>query len=822
MNIKSIRAFAGASVYSSRSALMMQFDAEELKGKKSSEIAGFKSRLLEILPGLSEHFCDAGEPGGFIKKLDAGTPFNHVIEHAALELMALAGIGARSEKVCGEGADESRAIIETTALETTRFLMPAGAELVESIAKEQEFFFEEKIAEARRIAADFELDPSAWAIVEAAEKRGIPWRRENDSGLLQLGYGKNLHLVQTAVTDRTSAIGADLAEDKELMKRRLRDFSIPVPDGEIVSTEREAVEALRYIGAPFVVKPLGGREGKGVSTALRTPVEVVEAFFIAREFSSKVVVEEWFEGKNYRVLVVDGKMVAASERVSADLDGESRAPGAGMNFSNDWTARDVTDEVHPIVKALCERAARIIGLDVCGVDLVLPDISSELPDKRSGVVKINTAPDLKLHTHPAEGKPRDAGGAIVEMLYPEGKDSRIPIVSITGTNGKTTAARLISHILKDETRTVGTTTSTGIFLNGEQIAKGDTTGPVSARTILGDKAVGVAVLETARGGIVRRGLAYDWSDVSVVTNIGEDHIGQDGIESIEDIIKIKGLVAERVRAGGTLILNADDENSLRLLEREGVKEIEKKIVFFSLKENNPQVLEHLALGGTAFVAKNDLLVEMSGKESYMIADAREIPVTLGGTADFQTANALASIAACRALGISRELIGERLLTFRPQANNPGRNNLYKVGKGYVLVDYGHNTDGFAAICRMAARWEGKTVTGIIGLPGDRDTRLIEEAGQIAALGFHRVIVTEEVNLRGRAPGEIADLLCGAIKRVAPEKECEIIRDEIEAFSKAIKEMKENEVIVVFYRQLQRILEILGQNQALPISSFAEA
>jgi cyanophycin synthetase len=426
-----------------------------------------------------------------------------------------------------------------------------------------------------------------------------------------------------------------------------------------------------------------------------------------------------------------------------------------------------------------------------------------------------------MHTFPSEGKPRDVGGAIIEMLYPNGQNGRIPIISITGTNGKTTVTRMISHILNDGNRTVGMTTSTGIHLNGELIVKGDTTGPISARTILGDKAVDVAVLETARGGIVRRGLAYDWSDISILTNISEDHIGQDGIESVEDLIPIKALIAERVRAGGTLILNADDENSLRVLEREKVRQIDKTIVYFSLEENNPRIRQHLENGGTAYVIKNDFIVEMVGEESYDVVNPRDIPVTLGGTADFQTANSMAAIAACRAFGISCEQIVSRLQTFRTEADNPGRNNLYKVGKGYALVDYGHNPDGFAAICRMVSKWKGKTVTGIISIAGDRDDRVVKEAAKIAANCFHHVIATEDIDLRGRAAGEIPRLLSETVKQENSFCQSEIIPNEIEAVSKAIREIKENEVVVIFYDQLTAVLDVLSKNGAVPISSFEE-
>ena len=876
MKIELIKALNGANVYSHQPVVLMQLDLENLKGVESHEIEGFNARLLEKLPELSEHYCSLGKPGGFVERLHSGTHFNHVVEHIAIEMLARAGFGERKKKTCtGNECDDSKAVIETTTVETTRYVMPVAAEFAEAIVKETSFAVEEKIIEAKDIAADTELGPSGRTIVEAAEKRGIPWTRENDFSLVQLGYGKNLHFVQAALTDQTSNIAVDIAGDKDATKQRLEKFSIPVPDGDIVRTEAEAVESLESLGAPVVVKPLDGRQGKGVSLNLSTPEEVVEAFRIAQEYSSRVLVEELFEGKNYRVLVVGGRMIAASERLPCHITGDGRhtigdlieienknpmrgeghekpltkikinpillasmqkegwiledVPDAGeqvmlcggMNLSTGGTAKDVTDEVHQTVKSLCERAARIVNLDICGVDLVLKDIATPVPKEKGGVIELNAAPGLRMHTFPSEGKPRDVGGAIIEMLYPNGQNGRIPIISITGTNGKTTVTRMISHILNDENRNVGTTTSTGIYLNGELLVKGDTTGPISAKTILGDKAVDVAVLETARGGIVRRGLAYDWSDISVLTNISEDHIGQDGIESIEDLIPIKALIAERVRAGGTLILNADDENSQRVLEREKVKQIDKKIVYFSLEENNHRVREHLENGGTAYWVKNDFIVEMTGNESFDVVRPRDIPATLGGTADFQTANSTAAIAACRAFGVSREQIVSRLKTFRTDADNPGRNNLYKVGKGYALVDYGHNPDGFAAICRMVSKWKGKTVTGIVSIAGDRDDRIVKEAAKVAANCFHHVIATEDVDRRGREAGEIPRLLSETIKQENPDVSCEIMPNEIEAVSKALQEIKENEVVVIFYDQLSAVLDVLSKNGSVPISSFDE-
>ena len=871
VKIQSIRVINGANVYSHQPVLVTRLNLEELKGKQSREISDFNRRLLEALPNLREHFCDRGHAGGFVESLEEWTYFNHVIEHIAAEM--LADLCERDKKTCNaDEKDDSKAVIETTTIETTRYLMPIAAEMVEAVVKEKSFSFEQKIIEAKNIAADTELGPSGRTIVGAAEKRGIPWTRENEYSLVQLGYGKNIHFIQAAVSDQTSSIAAEIASDKNETKQRLSKFSISVPDGVIVRSEQEAIEAFQEIGAPVVVKPLDGRQGKGVSLNLSTVEEVIEAFHVARDYSREVLIEELFEGKNYRVLVIGGKMAAASERLPCNVTGDGRhtiaelieienknpmrgeghekpltqikltpillaamqkegwkledVPPAGkqvtlcggMNLSTGGTAKDVTDEVHASVKNLCERAARVINLDICGIDLVLKDISAPMPKEKGGVIEINSAPGLRMHAFPSEGNPRDVGSAIVEMLYPNGQNGRIPIITITGTNGKTTVTRMISHILQETGMNVGMTTTDGIYINNEEITRGDTTGPISAKTILGDKAVEIAVLETARGGIVRRGLGYDWSDISVLTNISEDHIGQDGIESIEDITNIKALIAERVRPGGTLIVNADDENCLRVLEREKVKANPKKIVYLSLDENNPRLKEHLANNGTVYFSKDNWIIEATGGGQHKLIKIDSIPATMDGTAEFQIANVLAAVAATRACGLWSANIAH-LQTFQNDVNNPGRNNLYKIGKGFALIDYGHNAGAFAAICQMASRWHGKTVTGIIGVPGDRDDSIIREAGRVAAQGFQKVVIKEDRDPRGRKIGEVARLLCETVTREAPDRSCEIVLDEIEAFKEAVREMGENEVVVLFYDKLAPVLQILDNFQAVPVPSF---
>jgi cyanophycin synthetase len=877
MRIERIRTLAGPNVYTYRPALLMALNLEDLSERESREVEGFNERLLELLPGLHEHTCGRGYAGGFVERLHEGTYFGHIVEHVAIELTKPAGapVSHGKTRYAGEPGVYN-VVVEFKAETATKFLLQVAVELVEALLKSESYPLEEKLAEARTLVAHYELGPSTRAIVEAAARRNIPVSRIGTESLVQLGYGKHRRFIQAAMSDTTSAVGVEVAGDKDLTKRILEQAAIPVPRGRVVETEEEALHAMREVGAPVVVKPLDGRQGLGVSLNLSTPEEVLLAFRIASEYSRLVIVEELYEGRNYRVLVVGGRVIAASERVPCHVTGDGArtvrelveianrdprrgeghekpltqikideivlaylakedrslddVPAAGetvylresINLSTGGIAKDVTDEVHDSVRFMCERAANVVGMNICGVDLVLRDIGAP-SGGGGGVIELNAAPGLRMHHHPSEGQPRDAGAAIVDMLFPGGADGRIPVISITGTNGKTTVTRMIGHVLHEAGLNVGLTTTDGIYIGGRCVVEGDTTGPVSARTALSDPSVDVAVLETARGGITRRGLGYDWSDVGVMTNIRPDHFGQDGIETIDDLVYIKSLVAERVRDGGTLILNADDEELSRLLEIPRVREGEKKIVYFSTREGNALIDRHLGEGGTAYFVRGRWIVEADGGGERRVLEVSTVPATMGGTARFQVSNVLAAVAACRAHGVAAEQIAAGLATFRSAENNPGRSNLYKVASGgYVMLDYGHNPDAFEAICQMTAQWEGRHVTGIIGVPGDRDDALIEQAGRIAARGFNRLVIKEDSDRRGRERGAVARLLCQAAASESPERECRIVLDDTEALLDELQRLKGGDVIVVFYDKLEPLLRVLHDFGAVPAETFEGA
>ena len=875
MRIDKIRTLAGANIYNYKPVLVMKLYLEELAETESRDVEGFNERLVALLPGLHEHHCNKGRAGGFVERLETGTYFGHIVEHVALELSGAAGVPVYYGKTLY--ADEPgcyNVVVAYQAERGMRYLLEVAVELVGALVKNESYPLEEKLEEARRLIARTELGPSTRAIVEAARRRDIPWVRVNNDSLVQLGYGRNRKFIQAAMTSQTGGIAVEVAGDKELTKTMLEQADLPVPRGLVAETADEAIAAFSEIGGAVAVKPLDGHQGKGVSLNLTTEIEVLEAFRIAQAYGRDVLVEEMYAGRDYRVLIVGGKLVAASERVPCHVVGDGshtlgelieienlnplrgeghdkvltkikvdqvmlshllkhglsfeQVPAAGErvflretgNLSTGGTAVDVTDDVHPEVRRHCERAARIVGLDICGLDLVATDIAQPL-QAGNGFIEANAAPGLRMHTAPTHGQPRDVGGAIIDMLYPRGAEARIPLISITGTNGKTTVTRMIGHVLREMRWSVGMTTTDGIHIGGELVARGDTTGPHSARVVLSDPTVEIAVLETARGGITRRGLGYDWSDISVITNIREDHIGQDGIHDIEDLVHIKSLIAERVREGGTLILNADDEQSVRLIENARVRRTNKQFIYFSLDDNNLLIRKYMEIGGGAFFVRDGRIIEAAGREEYEVAAVADIPLTMGGTASFQVSNVLAAVAACRAHGVTRENVAAALKTFRTDEHNPGRANLYQVGAGYVMVDYGHNPDAFAAVARMTALWHGRHVTAILGVPGDRDDRLIEESGRVAARGFQRIIIKEDKDLRGRRKGEVAGLLCRTVNAESPGRECLTVLDEIQAFSNALGAMKPGDVIVVFYDKLEPVLDVLARHGAVPASSIGE-
>ncbi|MGE0526123.1 MAG: cyanophycin synthetase [Bdellovibrionales bacterium] len=867
MKIEDIRTLRGPNVFSHKPVLVATLNLGSLTEVGSHEIPNFTSRLLDLLPGLIEHHCSPGRFGGFVERLNRGTYFGHIVEHIALELSQLAGMGVNFGKTVYAGRPGLyRVAVGFRSEEGMKFILGTAVELARSaVAEPGGFPLAERLDEARQIRRRFELGPSTRAILDAADRCGVPWTRLDSQSLIQLGYGKHRRLIQATTTERTGNISVMIAQDKDLTKRLLRAANIRVPEGVLVTSESEALAAFKRIGAPAVLKPADGHHGEGVYLNLNSAAEVCEAFREVSRFSGSALLEEHLTGHDYRVLVVGGKMVAAAERIPAFVVGDGQRsveqlvamenenplrgeghekpltrieldrasartlqrqglgldsiPAAGVrvflketaNVSTGGIAVDVTENVHPEIRLLCERAARVVGLDVCGVDLIASGVSGPL-SREVALVEVNAGPGIRMHVYPSEGRARDAGGAILESLFPNGMSGRIPIVSVTGTNGKTTVTRLVSHMLTESGQVVGTTTSDGIFIGTHRVAWGDTTGPSSAWTILSDPGVDVAVLETARGGLVRRGLAFDWCDVGVITNVSADHIGQDGIESVDDILRIKSLILERVHEGGTLVLNAQDERLRAWVERNTEHLARRKLALFSLDPDHAMLKSHVLSGGVAYVFNSGWIEEWRQGRSRRWMHTSEIPLTLAGTARFQVANVLAAIACGVAQGVSETTICSALRNFQIHKHNRGRTNLYKVGKGYAMLDYAHNPGAFQAVCEMAAHWSQRRLIGVVGVPGDRSDEVIRQAAVSVARGFDEVIIRDDIDLRGRRAGEAPELLRRIIEKECPTTRCRVILDEVKAMRAALSGLGEEDLTIVFYDEYEiaeRVLRDLG-------------
>ena len=851
----------------------MTLELEDLTDRSSDSIPNFTTNLTAMLPGLHEHRCSPGYVGGFVERLNKGTYFAHIVEHIALELSELVGIGVGYGKsIYGNAPGLYQVIIRYKNEEGMMEVLKVAVKLADAIARGETFDLEGAIITIKNKIRKNEFGPSTQAILKAATVRNIPWKRLNEFNLVQLGHGKYRKFIQATTSSQTSDIAVDIAQNKDLTKNFLRAGAIRVPYGRVVHTLEEAIEAFNEIGDAVVVKPFDGNHGRGVSINLKTKEEIATAYEIAHAESNAVLIEEYFKGLDYRVIVVGGKMIAAAWREAAHVIGdgihnlaelvalENMNPKRGeghekpltkisfdptnesllkknqisldmiplkgqkiylretANLSTGGTATDVTDHVHPEVALLCERAAKIIGLDICGIDLVMEDISKPLAGQIGGVIEVNAGPGIRMHHYPNAGAARDVGGAIVDFMYPGHHNGRIPIISITGTNGKTTVTRLISHIVAQTGMTVGSTTTDGIYINNKRVTEGDTTGPISAQNILFDPSVEFAVFETARGGIVKRGLGYDWSDVGIITNITADHLGQDGINSIEDVLRIKSLVVERVRKGGTVILNADCPELVELAQNSQMEFDQKQIIFFSVKENSEIISEHVAQGKTAFYLRDNRIYQSYEGIERFVVQAHEIPMTIHGSALFNVSNALAGMAACKAVGLPYSVILDGLRTFDLNENNPGRTNIYQINDAFVLLDYAHNPDALLNIGDMVSKWDVDSLTGVIAVPGDRSDDLIKMSGVAAAHIFKKIIIREDEDLRGRKPGEVAQLIQTGVSQERTDSVSTIIPNPYEALTAAIKDLKSQEVVAYFYEDFKKSEALLIQLGAFKISS----
>lgn len=861
MEIRQLRFYPGPNQHTLYPAVEVTMDLGPYREATTKARPDFVERLLEVLPGLSDHHCGLGHAGGFRCRLIEGTYLGHVVEHVALELVHLGGEDGVYGKTREQEPGVVRIVFETETARGGEDAVRTAATLVSDLWERRSdrpadllpAFFD-RLAAARP-------GPSTLAIIKAARKLDVPVAIL-DQGLVRLGQGARQRRIMATVSDQTAVVAVDIAQDKPLTKRVLKDQGIRVPTGGVAASTREAIELARGIGFPVVVKPKDGHHGEGVFMHLGGPADVERAYtFLEAEGVKEVVVEQQIRGIDLRLLVVGGQVVAAAERVPpfvvgnghdtvADLVGRLNAdprrglghdrpmtrvrldgpaivhlqmqghhprsiPRAGervwlratANLSTGGSARDVTDLISPGLAFDVVRAARAVGLDIAGVDVVTPDPGLALQDAGGAVLEVNAAPGLRMHLDPAEGRPRPVAEQIVGYLFPRDR-GRIGVASITGTNGKTTVTRMLGHILARKGLTVGMATTDGISIGETVIREGDLTGPWSARLVLGDPTVEVAVLETARGGMARGGLGFDDCDVAVVTNIGVDHLGQDGIQTLEDLVHLKALVVDVVRPEGAAVLNADDPWVLSMAERS-----RGKVILFSAREGSETVANHLAQGGEAVYVERGNLVYGGPERHYRLVGTRVLPASLGGIAAMNVANAAAAAGAAIALGVPPRLVARALASFPAggEGANRGRLEVLRGEDLTVLIDYGHNRPAMAALATVVGRLKAKRVVTVLGLPGDRrDQDLVETAAAAAAFSS-RVVIREDQDRRGRSAGEVAELIRrGLVGAGMSADAIEVEFDEGEAVRHAIRDAEAGSLVVALYERYWAVKEAVDE------------
>lgn len=860
MDIHQIQPFKGKNIYSLRPVIKAVVGLGALYDTPTKNIDNFNESLLRMLPGLASHVCGVGYEGGFVERLREGTYLAHVTEHMVLELQSMMGYEVSYGKsrvtedpsvyyVIFEYKNEKFAIeCLLSAVNMVNTLIEGSLPDIDKILKELE-----------RIAAESDLGTSTGAIYAEALKRGIPVRCLEHSSILQLGNGKFTRYLEASLTDRSGCVSVDLAGNKHLTKQILSEAGIPVPCGDIAYTPGSAAAIAACLGYPVVVKPYDANQGKGVFTNIREQRELEEAFRTAVQYSRAVIVEKYIPGKDYRLLVINGKLAAAAERkppvVTGDgistirqlVDMENRNPLRGSdhekpltyiridemsrqvlakygydensvpakgdrvllryngNLSTGGTARDCTEEVHPSIAGLAVKAASLMNLDVAGIDITCENISEPLTNQSGALIEVNAAPGLRMHIYPTEGKSYNVAGDILDMLYPSGSPCSIPIVSVTGTNGKTTVTRMIAHTLALMGKVTGMTSTSGIYVGGECVLKGDNTGALSAARVLRDQRVEAAVLETARGGIIKRGLGYDAADVGVITNISEDHLGLDGINTLEELAKVKALVVEAVKPDGYAVLNADDKMTTWLMQR-----VTCNTILFSSNYENLLLKRETEAGHRAVYKRDGSIYSyFKGKETF-IARVGDIPITYGGKAACNIENALAASASLLALGIPEAIIRKGITGFMPDVeSNPGRFNQFDMGGFTVMLDYGHNPAGYRAVAELMHSIDASCYTGVIGVPGDRLNECIQEIGRFCGSAFDKIYIKEDSDLRGRNAGEVADLLYEAAVTAGMDPgRLKVIYSEEIALETAIMDAKQGEFIVMFYEDFESALKVI--------------
>jgi len=849
MKILEIKAMRGPNYWSIRrhKLIVMVLDLEDLEQKPTNKIDGFLDRLKEMFPGMYEHRCSIGAPGGFFQRVKDGTWMGHVIEHIALEIQSLAGMEVGFGRTRTYGKEGVYFVVFDYIEEKVgRYAAKAAFRIAEALINGERYDLEEDIQEMREIRQYEGLGPSTASIIAEAESRNIPWLRLNKYSLCQLGYGSNQKRIQATVTSQTSSIGVELACDKDDTKHLLEQAEVPIPDGDIIRTERGLKEVIEDIGYPIVIKPVNGNHGRGITTNINNIDEAIIAFSAAKEVSRLVIVEKHITGEDFRILVINNQFVAAAKRSPAHVIGDGKStiqqlidkvnedPRRGFghekvltkievnnltleilkeenltpdsivkkdeyvklkntaNLSTGGTAEDVTDMVHPSNIFMAERISKIIDLDICGIDIMADTLTEPISNTGGAVLEVNAGPGFRMHLQPSSGLPRNVAANVVDMLFPPGENSTIPIIAVTGTNGKTTTTRLIAHIAKMKGKKVGYTTTDGVYIQNRLLMTGDCTGPASAEFVLKDPTVNYAVLESARGGLLRAGLGFKKCDIGVVTNVAGDHLGLKGIHTIEQLAKVKGVIPETVKPDGYAVLNADDDLVFAMANN-----LECNFALFSMDENNPRIKRHFKRGGISAIYENGYITICKGEWKMRVSKVVNVPLTMGGKASFMIQNVLAAVLACYLDGFKIEDIKVAIESFIPSpSQTPGRLNMFNFKNFKVLLDYAHNPAGFRAIKAYVDQIQASKKVGIVAGVGDRRKEDNNELGAIAAEMFDEIIIRQDRNLRGKNETELIDEIHNGIKSVNPNKKVDIIRSEKEAIIHAIKNAKKDSLVIV--------------------------
>jgi cyanophycin synthetase len=861
MKILEIKEMRGPNYWSIKkhNLIVMLLDLEELEERPTNTIPGFYERLKALMPSLHSHYCSEGVPGGFFYRVETGTWMGHVIEHIALEMQTLAGMSVgfgRTRQASKKGV--YNVVFSYQNAKAGVYTAQAAVKLVQALIDDKPYDLQKDINHLNDIWERERFGPSTESIVQEAVKRNIPYYRLDNDSLVQFGYGKKQRRLQATIASTTSFLAVEIAGNKETTKNLLQDAEIPVPRGKIIHELEELEEMIEEIGYPFVLKPVDGNHGKGASTNITSHEAAVSAFQMAKQYSPAIICEKRIEGRDFRALVVNYKFVAAAMRTPAAVTGDgthtigqlidevNKDPRRGndhekvltkikidkitmdilekkgytldtilpnnlelhlkdtANISTGGTATDVTDLVDPANILLFERIARVIGLDICGIDVIASTLCSPLKENGGAVLEVNAAPGFRMHLQPSYGPARNVAKHVIDMLFPDDCDGRIPIIAITGTNGKTTTSRMISHVVKKAGYKVGYTTTDGIYIDNQLIMKGDCTGPYSSELVLKDPNVEFAVLECARGGLLRSGLGFSTCDVAVITNVAEDHLGLGGIDTIEKLARVKSVVAETASKDGYAVLNADDD-----LVYEMKEDVVAQVALFSMDENNPRIISHCRKGGLAMVYENGFITLIERRKRTRIEQVKNIPITFGGAADFNIANSLAAALALYVQHIDLDTIREGLKSFVPSAETtPGRMNVFKLKDFTFIVDYAHNPHGMKALGRFLKAMDASVKVGIVAGVGDRREQDIIAVGEEAARIFDEIIIRHDRDTRGRSEQEIKELLFDGINKVDPNKKVSVCPKEAEAIECAVSKAQPGSFIVLLSDDITGALKLL--------------